>query len=708
MIAIFKREFKAYFYTVIGWLFVAVTLAVYGMYFFDYNLRGGSPYISSPLSAVTIILLIAVPVLSMKCFSEERHAKTDQLTLTAPVSVGKIVLGKYLAMAAVFTIDIVIFALSPLILSRYGTVPMGQSYAALIGFWLLGCAYLALGMFVSSLTESQVISAVLTFVLLFISFMMNGITGLISSDGNWITTALNALDLYAPFEKFTNGCMDLTGVVYYLSAIILLCFLTAQSIQKRRWSVSRKMFSTGVFSVGFIAVGIALVVVVNLIVVSLPANLTALDWTYNKMYEITDQTEESMGRLESDVTIYVLNSKKNKDETLDGTLERYKSLSKHISVKYVNPSVNPNFYQQYTDTAPTTNSLIVVANERSRVIDYYDIFDYQTDYSTYSYVFAGYDAEGEITSAIEYVTMDEADLPVVYQVTGHGETDIGSAFSEVLEKANITLKSLELLNEETVPEDAKALIINAPTSDFNEQDAAKVTDYLNAGGKLILTGSYENQKLTNFNSILAAYDVSFTDGILAENDADYYYYMYGPYYLFPKVNSTDYTLGVTDSYVFLPLSEGITYPDDTDGITYTSLLETSDQAVSKTDVQNAATYEYEEGDMKGPFTVALAVSKVLDEENTADIVVVGTPMFLNDEVNTAISGNNALMFTNMVSKLVGQSELNTSVIPEKECNLSNLTVSASAVILLGLLGAIVIPLVLLIVGIVIWAVRRRK
>lgn len=711
MIAIWKREWKSYFHNVIGWLFVAAILAVFGIYFFAYNLTQGSPYIYLPLQAIAVILLIAVPVLTMRSFSEERKAKTDQMILTAPISVGKVVCGKYLAMAAVYTIDIAIIAVCPLILSRFGTVPMGESYAAIIGFWLMGCTFIAVGMFISSLTESQVIAAVLSFVVLFLSFMMSGITSLISTDGNWLTKILSALNLTAPFSSFLNGCLDITGIVYYLTVILLFCFLTTQSIQKRRWSVSRKTFSLGVFSTSFIVVAVAITVVVNIVVSSLPTNLTAIDWTYNKLYEISEQTETVLKSLEDDVTIYVLVAEKSKDTTIDETLGRYVSLSKHITVKYVNPSVSPNFYTEYTDTAPAENSLIIVSGERSRVVDYYDIYDYQTDYTTYSYTLAGYDAEGQITSGIEYVTMASDDLPVVYQLTGHNETELGSAFVEVLEKANITLESLELLNEESVPEDAKALIINSPQSDFNQEDAQKVIDYLQAGGKAIIVGSCEHQDLKNFNSILEAYEVSFVDGIVAENDPNYYYYAYGSYYLFPKVDSTAYTSGVSDTYVFMPLAQGISYPDTEDedsSITYTPLLETTGDAVSKTNASNATTYEYEEGDVKGPFTLALAVEAAVDDENTTKLAVIGSPLLFDDETNLAISGNNATMFTNVISQMVEQTELNSSVIPEKEVSLSNLTISAFTVTFLGVLITIFAPVALLVIGIVIWILRRKK
>lgn len=166
--------------------------------------------------------------------------------LTAPVPVAKIVLGKYLAMLAVFTVDIAVFCVMPLILRAFGTIPMGESYIAILAFWLYGAASIAVGMFISALTESQVIAAVLTFVVLFISYMMQSLTGLISSDGNWLTKILNCLDLYAPFEKF-QGCLDITAILYYVTVIVLFNFFTVQAIQKRRWSISKRHFRSAFF-----------------------------------------------------------------------------------------------------------------------------------------------------------------------------------------------------------------------------------------------------------------------------------------------------------------------------------------------------------------------------------------------------------------------------------------------------------------------------
>lgn len=715
MLAVFKREFKSYFQSVIGWLFVAAFLAMFGLYFYIYNLMQGYPYVYYTLSAITVLFLIAVPVLTMRSFAEERKSKTDQLLLTAPISPGKLVLGKYLAMAAVFTVDIAIFCVAPLILRVFGTVPMGESYIAILAFWLYGSACIGVGMFISSLTESQVIAAVLTFVALFVSYMMEMITGVISSEGNLLTKVLSCLDLYAPFDKFAGGCLDFTAILYYLTVILLMNFFTVQAIQKRRFCVSRKKLSTAVFSVSFIAVAVALSVVVNLMVNAIPSDKTAIDCSYSKLYSITEDTTTAMKKLKEDVTIYALVAENKKDSQIDTVLKRYEDLSKHISVEYVNPSKKPYFYQDYTDQAPTKNSLIVVSGKRSRVIDYYDIYHYEASSYSYSSELTGFDAEGQLTSAISYVTLSDDQLPVVYEITGHGETSLGSEFQDVIEKANMTLSSVELLNEDSVPEDAAAIIISAPQQDFNEADAKKVADYLKDGGKAIVIGSYTENSLPNFESILEKYDVSFTRGMVAENNEQYYYRMGGPFHLLPVANSSAFTGSIAGNYVYVPASLGINYPDSgeesddlsSDDVHYTSLMDATDQAVSKNDLNQMTDDTFEEGDDMGPFSLGLAVEKTVDEDSTTQLLVFGSPYLFSDEASQ-MTANNGVLFSDVIGSLVPETESLGTVIPMKDYTLDNLTVNALWSVLLGLLFTIFVPIILLVTGIVIFVVRRKK
>ncbi len=717
MSAIFKREFKAYFQSVIGWLFLAVTLCLYGLYFYVYNLVYGYPSISNTLSAISFIFLITVPLLTMRILAEERKNKTDQMILTAPVSVGKVVAAKYLAMAAVYTVVIAVIAVTPLILSAFGTVAFGESYAALLGFWLYGLSCIAIGMFLSSLTESQVIAAVITFAALFLGYMMGSICGLIASSGNLLTKILGCYDLTSPLDNFSSGMFDLSGVIYYLTLIVLFLFLTVQSIQKRRWSMSVKKIGLGVFSTGMVAFAVALAVVVNLVVQALPSTITQLDATSNHLYSMTDDTKKMLSKLDEDVTIYVLAAEKSADETVAKTLERYKAESSHVKVEYKDPAKYPNFYQTYTDdTSVTRNSLIVVSDKRNKLVNYSNMYEGSYD-SSYNYQTTGYDGEGQITSAIAYVTSD--DMPVVYEIEGHGETSISGNFSEVITKANITAQTINLLKYDEIPDDAKAVIINGPTSDFSKDDAAKILAYLQKGGKVLISTTYTTEDMTNFQSILEAYQVSLQDGIVVEGDKDHYYQQ--PYYLLPDIASSNLTTSASGGYVFAPSAMGMTYPkneestesvdstEDTTGkITYTPLLTTSDDSYVKQDVANLTTLDKEDGDINGPFTIGLDVQQKVDDDNTTELIIYSCQTMLTDDADQMVSGNNSALFSDAITNLVSDSGESTTVIPVKSYDTSTLTVNATVTMLGAIFGIVVIPVLLLIAGIVIWVKRRKR
>ena len=287
MTAIFKKEFKGYLTSMIGYVFIFFILLLEGIYFTAYNIQQSYPIFGITLNAITFIFLLLVPVLTMKVVAEERKQKTDQLLLTAPVSVGKIIMGKYLALLAVFLIPVAIICTYPLILGKYGTISYAMAYTSILGFVLLGAAQIAVGVFLSSITENPVIAAVMTFIVLFVCYMITGIATLIPETSGsslaiymlltaalamiiyhmiknlWIAGGigiageaalliayfvkpnlfesgiqkfLGIFDITSHFDNFTNGILDLNGVVYFLSVIIVFVFLSIQTITKRRWN----------------------------------------------------------------------------------------------------------------------------------------------------------------------------------------------------------------------------------------------------------------------------------------------------------------------------------------------------------------------------------------------------------------------------------------------------------------------------------------
>lgn len=288
MAAIYKRELKSYFYSMTGCIFIAFMTLFLGIYFMSYNLGSGYPYFSFSLTGMLSIMMFSIPVLTMRSLSDERRSRTDQLLLTSPVSVTGIVLGKYLSMVTVFAATVLVAALCPLIIMANGTAYLAADYASLLAYFLLGCVYISIGLFLSSLTESQIIAAVSTFgvlLLLFLwpslmMFLPTTVSGcavgffliwtaavlIILRVTDWaalgfvleaagavvlavlyfakpsllehsLSDVLGKLAFTDVFQTFVaDHILDIGGLLLYVSTIIFFIFLTVLSVEKRRWS----------------------------------------------------------------------------------------------------------------------------------------------------------------------------------------------------------------------------------------------------------------------------------------------------------------------------------------------------------------------------------------------------------------------------------------------------------------------------------------
>lgn len=286
MAAIYKKEVRSYFTSMIGCVFVAFALVIIGLYFFANNLYGGYPYFGYTLSATIVVFLILIPILTMKSVADDRRQKTDQMLLTAPVSTWKIIVSKYLAMLTVFMVPVCVILFYPVIMAYYGTISYAMAYTSIIGFALMGFLGIAVGMFISSITESQVIAAVLTFLVLFVAYMAESIADLIPSTSGVSLAAfiilviavalivysmtnsfglgaiigiagiailfvlyfadssvyegafgdfISSLSLTGHFYDFASGMIDVPGIVFYVSGSVLFLFLADQAVEKRRW-----------------------------------------------------------------------------------------------------------------------------------------------------------------------------------------------------------------------------------------------------------------------------------------------------------------------------------------------------------------------------------------------------------------------------------------------------------------------------------------
>lgn len=287
MTAIFLREFKGYFNSMLGWVLTGVMLLFGGLYFTAVNLQGGYTGLSYTLYSFIIVLLIFVPLLCMRSFAEEKRSRTDQLLLTSPVSIPGIVMGKYLSLLAMFAVPLGVYALYPLLMKALGAANFAASYSGLLAYFFLGAALIAVCMYLSTLTENQIVAALSGFGVLLVCYLMPAIQTLFTAGSSLalvvfaiilgaasliiglrsrslvlgggvfavgcialavlfsvrsaaLTTAfsavLGALALFEPFLNFVNGLFDVTALVYYAGVAGLFLFLTGQALEKRRWN----------------------------------------------------------------------------------------------------------------------------------------------------------------------------------------------------------------------------------------------------------------------------------------------------------------------------------------------------------------------------------------------------------------------------------------------------------------------------------------
>jgi ABC-2 type transport system permease protein len=471
--------------------------------------------------------------------------------------------------------------------------------------------------------------------------------------------------------------------------------------QKSEKPANRIASQGGSYSLSITAVILAILIVVNILASVLPATWTKFDISSTKLYSITSNTKVVVNALEQDVTIYWIVQSGEEDSVIETLLDKYDSLSSHIQVVKKNPDVYPTFAAQYTDETVENNSLVVESGDRSRYIALDDIYVTETNLYSYSYT-TSFDGEGAITSAIDYVVSDE--LPQVYLLEGHGESDLPSTFAEQVEKDNIETSTLSLLTVDEIPEDAAAIMIYAPTSDISEEEADMLKDYVSDGGKLlVVAGPVEDETFDNLYSVIADYGVTPNEGIVIEGDREHYASQ-GAYMLIPDLASHDITDSLIDGnyYTIMPISAGLTIGDTTSDATVTALMTTSDSAFSKVAGYSLTTYEKEDGDIDGPFAVAVSIECSGDGQ----IVWFSSSYFLEDAYNAYSSGANGDLAMNALADLIGESE--AMAIRSKSLNYNYLTISDSTASTLKIAMIGVIPLVYLGIGICIVCNRRRK
>ncbi|MBE6655751.1 MAG: ABC transporter [Ruminococcaceae bacterium] len=233
MLAIYKREMKAYFITPLGYVFLGVFLLVSGAVFCFSTLYEMTSDLTEYFATMLFCFVILLPLLTMKLFTEEKRARTEQLLLTSPVSVFSVVFAKFLAAYTMFAGATVFSGLYFIFLSFFGNVRIGLLFGNLLAILLIGMAFIAVGVFVSAVTESQLSSAILTIGILLGFMVVSSLSDYLPAE--WLRFTVSALSVFYRYQNFSHGIFDIAALVYYLSITALFLALTVRSVDRRRW-----------------------------------------------------------------------------------------------------------------------------------------------------------------------------------------------------------------------------------------------------------------------------------------------------------------------------------------------------------------------------------------------------------------------------------------------------------------------------------------
>lgn len=747
MLAIYKKELKSYFHSMIGYVFMAFFLVVIGVYMFAINLVGQSANFDYVLNSIIFVFIILVPILTMRVIAEEKKQKTDQLLYTSAVSMPQIVLAKYLAVVTLFVATMLIVCFYPLILSAYGNVPFVSAYTSILAFTLIGCTLIAIGVFISALTESQIIAAVISFIVLMFAFLANKMATIMPTEklptmvitiilwlgfsiviylsmrskkvafivagagvaamivcyfaydkiyDNLLYKIMSSVALMKRFDNFCFGIVYLADIIYYVSIIALFIVLTTLFMKD---NLADKMRKGGTFRTTLMVLLVVICVVLN----GFTSQLDVFaDFSSNKMFSITQDTIDFVKKVDQKVTLYYLTGEEYKDESVSKIVEKYKGINSKVAVKEIDVLMNPNFVKKYTKDKVMDNTVIVVNEEtkKYKIVSYGDMFELnmQTGNIKTNKV------ESQLTSAIDYVLTDAT--ASLYYTTGHGELDLGKNIISEIERQNVTPNALSTVTVKEIPEDCKVLVINGPTKDFSDDEINMIRVYMANGGDVIICLQQTQEELPNFKDLLKYYGVYLKDGVVIEQDG--YYADNKRYVVLPILGEHSIVSSINEARLFVvaPNASAMTASDTArNTITANVLMRSSEGSIAKAD-QETDINTVTEKDTRGPLDLAiLAEEKSQNTGETMSMAVYGSAYMFAEQGTANTSFANTELFGNTLSYMVPMmSHVSISTI---NMETEYLTIPMVTQIVLGVVIVIVIPLVILITGLVIWLKRRK-
>lgn len=700
MFAIYLKELKSLFRSFYGWAYLSVMTLFSGIYLIANNFAMKNPYISSTLGSFMIVPMFVIPLLTMKVYSEEKKQKTEQLIMTTPISVSEIIWGKFLALASVVLISVFVFFLTFLILLFYGEIPIAENLLAILAFYLFCLICIAVGLLLSSITEHQFISAILTYVVYLGVMFIPSVLNTVFPD-KWFTKFVSAFDYVERFLSLFNGMILIPDVVYIVSVLGVLILLSYFTIGKHRFIPFN--FKDKKYTIRFTVfiLGIVLLVGSNFLVALTPVKDIQFDLTKRQLYSISNQTQEVLDTLDKEIVISVIGEEKNVDQQISLYLADYARHCDNIKIVYES---DPLYYTKYTDSKLDVSSMIVKFEDESdhRIIDYYDCFEFQ--YVNSQYTTTGIDLEGQVTAAINSLINEDA--VYVYELTGHNETNIFDAgIIGRFNKGGYVYAELNLIEKGFIPDNAECIFVSGPSYDLTQKEISLLSEYSKNGGNLILFASLPEAETPNYDAFIESIGVTTVNDYICETDytkmAVYPHYIWGD-----RQSHVLTTLQDSSRMVLFPSSKGYIIPEETDSAYYvTSLFNSSDSSVSYKEYQaiNGIDVGVTPEELQdGPFSLAFFATSKTDTEG--DIIVIASGVFLIYDSDCA--GANSEFLLSVMNELFDVS-LNTTI-PVKSFFYQPVVVPTGMWLLYGAILILVIPMSFVIAGIVICILRRKR
>ncbi|MBR6255449.1 MAG: GldG family protein [Clostridiales bacterium] len=486
----------------------------------------------------------------------------------------------------------------------------------------------------------------------------------------------------------------------------------AKSSSFKNFAKKNKNLKYGGYMTIIIIFAIIAVIVANLLFQRLKLTV---DLTQEKLYTIGSRTQVLLDRVEDDVTIYGLYMSGSENTDVIALIEDYIKHCSKVSFKAVDPYKNPEFTAPYKDDTETiANNSLIVVNERTnkfKIVSQTDLYDYSqtVNYETYNYDYkiTAFKAEEALTSAIQYVTSENT--PILYAMTGHGETELNSTVQSSLKKSNYDVQSYNLMSDEPLEGNSYTiLLINNPVQDLTEYEYQFLLTYMDHGGRLILNlSSNYPENMAYFDKFLERYGVQVEKGLVVDLDQNYYVRGSNPAYMLPEVLSHDITEEVNNHNVIVPYSVGLKIMDDRNRNTdITEILKTSNSSIVKKDLSKQELLpDFEEGDVRGPVDVGLLVEETKAEDGKvyyAKIAVYGSSYIFDPNFMT---GSNFNLLIGSLDHLQGS--IQSLYIESKTYATTDLVLTTGQLVTWSIVFVVGIPLGVLIIGLVIWSRRKR-